>query len=212
MEYKYKVKILGLIVLASMILVVACGRPDSETPGTDVPEEDSGTTYEEYEGEESGETGENQVVTNGESEESYNDSSNGDTTGEEGPVNIPVYQSNEEGDNLISTDETIEYLSPENVLSALIEQGDLSPGIRVLSFNESGGDGQRLLELDLSREFNDFMAAQGSWGEFVVIGSVVNTFLSAYNAEEIIITVGGEALATPHMGELTEPLGRFDIF
>jgi len=78
----------------------------------------------------------------------------------------------------------------------------------VLSFNQSGG----LIELDLSSEFNGFMAAQGSWGEFVALGSLVNTFLSAFNAENILITVGGEVLSTPHVGEMSEPMGRFDIF
>jgi hypothetical protein len=212
MEYKCKVKIIGLVLLMSVVLVVACGRPESETAATDVPEEGTDMIYEEYEDEELDETQENQEVTNGEPEESTNDSSHEEAPQEEGSVSIPIYQSNEEGDGLISRDETIEYLTAENVLGALIDHGELSSGIRVLNFSESSVNGQRLIELDLSREFNDFIAAQGSWGEFVVIGSVVNTFLSAFSAESIIITVGGNPLATPHMGELAEPMGRFDIF
>ena len=205
---KHKIKILGIIMLICMLLVVACGRPESDA-ATDGGGEDAGSTYEGEESEESGDEGEVQ----GDAYEGlgYFDegSLDGDADEENGGPTIVVYQSNPEGDSLISTGGVlIESITPENVLQVLIDKGEMSSDVRVLSFNQSGG----LIELDLSSEFNGFMAAQGSWGEFVALGSLVNTFLSAFNAENILITVGGEVLSTPHVGEMSEPMGRFDIF
>jgi hypothetical protein len=210
MKSKYKVKLLGFVVLLCMLVVVACGSPGTETPATDVPEEDAGNQYQVDGDEELDDT----VVQDDTNQETGDipDESNDDGNVEGGPVSIPIYQSNEQGDSLMTTEETIESLTPENVLSALINRGDLPSGIQVLSFSESDVDGIILIQLNLSTEFNDFIAAQGSAGEFVAIGSVVNTFLSAFNAGSILITVGGEVLTTPHIGELSEPMGRFDIF
>ena len=206
---KYKIKILGTLMLVCMLFVVACGRPEPEPGATDGAGEETETPYE---GEEPGESDDGEEVqedTYQGTEESPEGSPNGEVSEEGEETTIVVYQSNPEGDRLISTEGVpIESLTPENVLQTLIDKGEMSSDVRVLSFNQSGG----LIKLDLSPEFNDFMAAQGSWGEFVVLGSVVNTFLSAFNAENILITVGGGVLSTPHVGEMSEPMGRFDIF
>ena len=192
-----------------MLLLVACGRQGA---GTDVTDETLGETetadetYEEERNEDSStdETTEDDSETSGEM--------NGEVDREEEPTGIVLYQSDEQGMGLVTSDEVIEYLSPENVVSLLINQGELGPGVRVLSFTERGEPGQKQLELDLSRDFSDFIGGQGTSGEFLVLGSIVNTFLSAFEGESILITVEGEALSTPHMGDLAEPLGRFDIW
>jgi len=200
---KHKIKILGLMLVIVMLVVVACGTPESDTAATDEGE-DTGVTYE---GEETGEGQENLEGNDGEIEDGAEGSTDGHV--EEEYITIVVYQSNEQGDSLVATDGVIiESITPENVLQILIAKGEVSSNVSILSFNQSGG----FLELDLSTEFNDFLAAQGSWGEFVVLGSVVNTFLSAFNAESITITVGGGVLEGPHIGEMSEPMGRFDIF
>ena len=203
---KHKIKIIGILMLICMLLVVACGRPEADTGATDGGGEDPGSSYE-VEG--SGDGGEIQGDNYEGSEDPFEGIPNSEDDEECPDTTIVVYHSNEEGDGLTSTAGLIvESVTPENVLQVLIDKGEMSSGVRVLSFNQSGG----LIELDLSTEFNDFMAAQGSWGEFVVLGSVVNTFLSAFNAQDIIITVGGEILSTPHVGEMSEPMGRFEIF
>lgn len=205
----HKNKIVGLVIIMCMLLIIACGRPGA---GTDVVDETLGeheTADEIYEEEQSGELTTDET-TEEDSETSGDISGEGDN--EEGPTNIVLYQTDDEGMGLIASDKVIEYLSPENVVQLLINQGELAPGVRVLSFVERGAPGQKQLELDLSREFSDFIGNQGTFGEFVVLGSIVNTFLSAFEGESIIITVEGEVLSTPHMGDVTEPLGRFDIW
>ena len=205
----HKSKIIGLLIIMCMLLVVACGRQGAGTDVTDEALGETGTADETYEEETYGELPTDEVT---EDDSEISEGMNGETDVVEEPANVILYQSDEQGMGLVATDEVIEYLSPENVVQLLINQGDLAPGIRVLAFTERGSPGQKQLELDLSREFTDFIGNQGTSGEFIVLGSVVNTFLSAFEGESILITVEGAALSTPHMGDLTEPFGRFDIW
>ena len=48
-------------------------------------------------------------------------------------------------------------------------------------------------------------------GEYVILGSVVNTFLTAYDADAIIITVDGEVLETGH-SVYDQPLTLYQSF
>lgn len=202
---KHKNKKIGLLIVLCMLLMVACGEPRA---GADVTDETSGEnevtndTYEEEQGEEPSVD----ETTDDESESS--DETNGEGDDEES-IRVILYRTDDQGIGLVAWEEAIDYLSPENIVQLLIHHGELAPGIRVLSFTESGEPGRKQLALDLSSEFSDFIGGQGTSGEFTVLGSMVNTFLSAFGGESILITVEGGALTTPHMGELTEPLGRF---
>ena len=180
---KHRMKYFGML-LACLLLLVACGAPGAG--------EDVDSSYEE--GEESGEYGEDGL---------------GEDAVEEDHIMITLYHSNEDATGLTSTGGVIiESITPENVLQIMIDLGEMSSEVQVLSFQQSE-EVQGLLELDLSTGFNDFLAGQGTSGELIVLGSLVNTFLSAFDGESIRITVGGGALSTPHQGEITEPLTRF---
>lgn len=54
------------------------------------------------------------------------------------------------------------------------------------------------LRVDFSSDFANIVYNVGSSGEILKIGSVVNTFLEAYNAKEMIITVDGKVLESGH--------------
>lgn len=54
------------------------------------------------------------------------------------------------------------------------------------------------LRVDFSSNFADIVNNVGSSGEILKIGSVVNTFLKAYNAKEMVITVDGKVLESGH--------------
>jgi len=207
-QMNHKNKIVGLLIIICLLLVVACRGPGAGADVTDVTLGENETVDGTYEEEGNGEPSTDETT----EESETSGEMNGEAGSEEGTTNIVLYQTDEQGMGLVTSEEVIEYLSPENIVQLLINQGDLAPGVRVLSFTERGEPGQKQLELNLSREFSDFIGGQGTSGEFTVLGSVVNTFLSAFEGESIIITVEGEALSTPHMGDITEPLGRFDIW
>jgi hypothetical protein len=207
----HRKNVLGVLLLTCMLLLIACGTPEGGGVAGELISEEP--ILEEVESDELQEEPDEEAL-DGEAdeEEALLDENEMDEglEADEGVISIDVYQSDEEGMGLITESIAIESLTPENVLEALIGEGVLASNIQVLRFGESSVGGQKMIELDLSTEFHSFLSGQGTTGEFIVIGSLVNTFLSAFQVDNIIITVGGEALSTPHVGEMAEPMGRFD--
>ena len=90
-------------------------------------------------------------------------------------------------------------------MDALIASGVLNEDIAVNSVELDG----RLLKLDLNSVFADLINQQGTTGERMVIGSLVNTYLSAYQAETVLITVDGKILESGHV-IYDFPMGYFE--
>jgi spore germination protein GerM len=120
-----------------------------------------------------------------------------------------VYQWDDEEFLLIPVEVSIESLTADNLLEAIIHLGILPDDVKVLDFSESVSEGQKLLELNLSKEYEVLLGNQGTTGEIIILGSIVNTFLSAFDGERILLTVEGETFFSPHVGEVSQPLGRF---
>ena len=55
------------------------------------------------------------------------------------------------------------------------------------------------LFLDFNAAFSDQLVTYGTAGELMMIGSVVNTFLSAYGADTVMITVDGQIMESGHV-------------
>ena len=113
-------------------------------------------------------------------------------------VVISVYVPDANFIGLEPIDVAIDTLNHGHVLVALIENDVLPPGIMMLSFVVDIEDGNKVIAIDFSDVFNEFLSNQGTTGEHLTLGGVVNTFLSAYEGEKVRITVNGEALVTSH--------------
>lgn len=114
------------------------------------------------------------------------------------PVSISVYYCNDDATALDTEEVEIESLSPENIIAALADKGAVSADIEVVSFEKTEVDGQPVIDLDLSKSFEQYVSSMGSTGEYYAIGSIGNTFLQAYDCERIKITVEGNVLETGH--------------
>lgn len=84
---------------------------------------------------------------------------------------------------------------PEGVLEMLIVGGVLPRDAAILSFSMEDGR----LNLDMNRAFGDKIRSTGTAGELMIIGSTVNTFLSAFEAETVYFTVEGQILESGHV-------------
>lgn len=116
---------------------------------------------------------------------------------EEGGVEIYYGDSNAE--HLTSEIVEEEEVTPELLVNKLVEHQILSSGTKVNSFKETDSkDNGKQLEVDFSMEFQDALFSQGTSGEFIMLGSVVNTFLDAYDADSMLITVEGNTLESGH--------------
>jgi PBP1b-binding outer membrane lipoprotein LpoB len=107
-------------------------------------------------------------------------------------ISFTLYTPNENVDGFIATQVEGEDLTP---LSALIDAGVLNQEIAVNSVSLDGTN----LAIDFNTAFGDLMRTQGTAGERMVMGCVVNTYLSAYDADTVTITVNGEILESGHV-------------
>ena len=86
-------------------------------------------------------------------------------------------------------------ITPENVLTELQKAVVLTQNVFINAFHIE--DGQ--LRIDFNSVFADIICTTGTAGEYMIMGSVVNTFLGAFNAESVLITVDGEILESGHV-------------
>ena len=90
-----------------------------------------------------------------------------------------------------------EEITPEILIMNLVSYQVLPDTVTVESFSEETGTDKRLL-LDLSSDFGSWLSSMGTSGEMIVMGSLVNTFLHAYDASAMKVTVEGQVLETGH--------------
>ena len=201
-----------LFVVLSMLVFTACQR-EATPAGEDYANGNDGvdTEYVECDLEANGETGDegsdNDESDNDESDNELVDDETKDSS--EGGVIISVYAPDSNFIYFEAVDTTIKSLTYENVLKALVEQEILPKDVKILSFGNTTFDGEKMLEIEFSKEFTAFIMNQGTSGEFLTLGGIVNTFLAAFGGEKVMITVDGGPLVTSHVGEILEPMSWF---
>lgn len=109
------------------------------------------------------------------------------------PLNIFVPDENAENFNTIPT--VIDELDAELILKMLIENSMLNEDIALNSMELNNSQ----LNLDFNQAFLDQLLTYGTAGERMMIGCVVNTYLSIYDAETVYITVNGEVMESGHV-------------
>lgn len=199
--------ITAILLLALVSSLAACGRNSDDSQE---PSDDSDTQTEEQKEEEPEETEEPEA----EEEQSSQNTTNTDTqTPDQEPVAetamITVFYSNADATAFETSEVQIASLSPEAVLEAMVSQGALTADIAENSFTMSTVDGRASIDLDLNTAFATYVSNMGTTGEYYTVGSLVNTFLDAYECEQIRITVDGNALSTGH-AEYPGYLSRFE--
>lgn len=111
---------------------------------------------------------------------------------------VTIYSPNEMADGFVTEDVQTTDVTESWVVEQLIAQGVIPGNVQALSCAETQEDGVKSLNLDLNQAFADFLQSLGSTGEYMVVGSVCNTFLDAYGCSQMRITVEGNTLATGH--------------
>lgn len=106
-----------------------------------------------------------------------------------------IFLPNDNADGFdIETVETIQ-ITAESVLAELITRGALPEGVAINTFHFEGTQ----LIMDFNQSFADLICSMGTAGELMITGSVVNTYLSAFQAESVFFTVNGEILESGHV-------------
>lgn len=113
-------------------------------------------------------------------------------------TDVKIYYGNGASDELNREEITVEQLTADNLIDALAKHNIVSIGTKVNSFDEEENNGVKTLHLDLSKTFHEYLKTMTQEGENIIMCSVAATFLEAYNADEITITVEGDVLQTDH--------------
>ena len=110
-------------------------------------------------------------------------------------VKVTLYHGDDNAEHLVAEECELPELSPEAILAKLYEMGVLSEEI---TCNGCVVDSSNTLMLDLSENFKTMVESTGTAGELMLMGSLVNSFLSAYGADGMILSVEGKAISTGH--------------
>ena len=109
-------------------------------------------------------------------------------------VNVNLYLGNENADGFI--EEVIE-VNEVNPVSILWELKQRNPVLENVEINHCSFD-DGFLTIDFNRAFADVVCSMGTSGELMIVGSVVNTYLSALHTDSMYFTVEGEILESGH--------------
>lgn len=181
----------GLILIAMLVLLSGCSKGNADTAA-----EKETTSVEENKPEKKTET-----KTESEKKEERDEgvqagSGSASAPERKEPAAFHVYYSNDDATELVKEKVEVDEITREAVLRALVEKKVLTEDIEINSLEESEKDGEKVLDLDFSQSFASHVSNMGTAGEYMIVGSVCNTFLDAYGCEKIRITVEGGVFAT----------------
>lgn len=117
------------------------------------------------------------------------------TTAPETSIPVTLFLPDENAEHFVTAGTVVDALDAQYITDELIKAGVLNQAIRVNKAELAGTQ----LNLDFSSEFLTQLCTYGTAGERMMIGSVVNTFLSVYEAETVFITVDDQIMESGHV-------------
>ncbi len=118
---------------------------------------------------------------------------------------INVYVSDDTAEHFVILQESADVVDENTVFDALKAAGTIPQEATLLSFSNDGG----AITLDVSAEFASVVGTMGTSGEYMLLGSVVNTYLTAFDAQTVTLLSNGNPLETGH-NVYFEPMGFFE--
>ena len=107
---------------------------------------------------------------------------------------VTYYHGDKFGSQLVEETTLVPRLTAQAMVDLLIEQKVVPEGTKVRNFKLTGG----IITLDLNRAFEDEAKSLRSSSEKVLMGCLVNTFLTTYDADGMDLTTEGRILVTSH--------------
>ena len=112
-------------------------------------------------------------------------------TGE--PEIVTIYYGSSMGKEL-STEVEVPRKTPETIIGELRKKNIVSVDTKVNDFTIS--EDKEKLTLDLSAGFRDYLKTMEEGSEAVIMAALTNSFLAAYDAQEMVVTINGQRLET----------------
>lgn len=110
-------------------------------------------------------------------------------------VSYTLYLPNDNADGFVTRTVQTDRITADGILLELQKAGALPDTVILNAF----GSRDEQLILDFNSAFADAVHAMGTSGEYMIVGSLVNTFLNAFQAQSLTFTVEGEILESGHV-------------
>ena len=121
-------------------------------------------------------------------------------------LTVTIYRGNANADGFETTEFEVEEMNTDVLVEKLIEVGVLNEDVLIGSMQFKDGG----IVLNFNQAFVDQLNTMGTSGERMLVGSVVNTFLSAFeNVDTVSIRVNREIIESGHV-VYDEPMGFFE--
>ena len=199
------------IVVTMLVLVVIL----SSFAGCDLLNRTEETTQDEVV--HTGETTEKEDMkdkTEEDTEENINDDTEETTEKEEQQTEeakkfvVTIYTPNDNVDGFVVTEVELEELNETILLNELIKAKVVQDGIKINQFEKKTENDNVYLLVDFNESLGTTLNSCGSSGEYVIMGSIVNTFLKAYEADYFKFTIDGQIFESGHI-IYDEPMGLY---
>lgn len=106
-----------------------------------------------------------------------------------------IYLPNDNADGFDVETVEAQQITADSVLKELQNRCVLPETVAINSFSSEGSQ----LNIDFNQPFADLICSMGTSGELMITGSVVNTFISAFQADAVYFTINGEILESGHV-------------
>ena len=110
------------------------------------------------------------------------------------PQSLTLYYGDDNAEFILSKEVQVAEITADTIIEQLIAAGVLREGVAVNSMFQNGSS----LFVDFNQEFANLVCSMGTAGEYIIIGSTVNTFLGAFQATSVTFTVNGQVLESGH--------------
>jgi hypothetical protein len=117
------------------------------------------------------------------------------------PEEVTLFLPNDNADGFIKKTEVSDG-SADVIVKLLVENGALIEGCELLSFSEENA------VIDMNAVFGKQLG-NGTTGEYLCAGALINTILTYYGMDEIMLTVEGKMPENAH-GVYDKPLGFYE--
>lgn len=111
-------------------------------------------------------------------------------------IALHIYCGDEQAENIVQKTVCVEEVTEQTIMEELSSALNLDPqaSLKSISFGIYGGD--KVVMLDFNQAFADYLKKLSQQGETIVMGSITNTFLEAYQSELLLVTAEGKVLDT----------------
>ena len=110
-------------------------------------------------------------------------------------LSVTLYKGDDNAEYVIPVECEIAEQSPQAIADKLVELGVFSAPVTANSFTV---DNSNVIHLDMGQDFAAQILSSGTAGEHIMVGSLVNSFISVFEADAVLITVEGSTFESGH--------------